>query len=233
MLAGWSSGSKYPLLGSVRATAQMVSYEAALGLSLAAVLLSAGTLSTAGIVAGQDSLSDWNIVATGVVPFVVFLIAATAELNRPAVRPRRGRAGARRRVQHRVLGLRLRPLLPGRVHEHDHDERRHRDAVPRWAAAHQDRRHDARHPADPERAGRHRLVRAQAVHLPVRLRVDAGDAASPALRPVDGPRVEGDDPRRPRLVPAAGGDPGRPGPRLEPPRRRPRHARLADRRLRA
>jgi NADH-quinone oxidoreductase subunit H len=83
MLAGWSSGSKYPLLGSVRATAQMISYEAALGVSLAAVLLSAGTLSTAGIVAGQDTLSNWYIVATGVVPFIIFMLAATAELNRP------------------------------------------------------------------------------------------------------------------------------------------------------
>ena len=83
MLAGWSSGSKYPLLGSVRASAQMVSYEAALGLSLATVILVAGTLSTSGIVAAQSSLVDWHVVATGVVPFVIFLIAATAELNRP------------------------------------------------------------------------------------------------------------------------------------------------------
>ena len=83
MLAGWSSGSKYPLLGSVRASAQMVSYEAALGLSLAAVLLVSGTLSTAGIVDLQSTPGRWNVVATGVVPFVVFLIAATAELNRP------------------------------------------------------------------------------------------------------------------------------------------------------
>ena len=83
MLAGWSSGSKYPLLGSVRASAQMVSYEAALGLSLASVLLIAGTLSTSGIVSAQSTLTDWNIVATGVIPFVIFLIAATAELNRP------------------------------------------------------------------------------------------------------------------------------------------------------
>jgi NADH-quinone oxidoreductase subunit H len=83
MLAGWASGSKYPLLGSVRASAQMISYEAALGLSLAAVLLSAGTLSTAGIVQGQDSLVDWNLVSTGIVPFVIFVIAMTAELNRP------------------------------------------------------------------------------------------------------------------------------------------------------
>ncbi|MGB7880833.1 MAG: complex I subunit 1 family protein, partial [Ilumatobacteraceae bacterium] len=83
MLAGWSSGSKYPLLGSVRASAQMISYEAALGLSLAAVLLSSGTLSTAGIVFQQNSLADWNVVSTGIVPFVIFLIAVTAELNRP------------------------------------------------------------------------------------------------------------------------------------------------------
>jgi NADH-quinone oxidoreductase subunit H len=83
MLAGWSSGSKYPLLGSVRASAQMVSYEAALGLSLATVILVAGTLSTNGIVVAQNSFSRWHVIATGVVPFVIFLVAATAELNRP------------------------------------------------------------------------------------------------------------------------------------------------------
>jgi NADH-quinone oxidoreductase subunit H len=82
MLAGWSSGSKYPLLGSVRASAQMVSYEAALGLSAAAVFLQARSLSTHDIVADQSGWS-FNFLATGVVPFVVFLIAATAELNRP------------------------------------------------------------------------------------------------------------------------------------------------------
>ena len=83
MLAGWASGSKYPLLGSVRASAQMISYEAALGLSLATVLLMAGTLSTSGIVQGQDSIGNWNIVATGFIPFAIFLVAMTAELNRP------------------------------------------------------------------------------------------------------------------------------------------------------
>jgi NADH-quinone oxidoreductase subunit H len=84
MLAGWSSGSKYPLLGSVRATAQMVSYEAALGLSVVTVILLSGSLSTHAIVAGQArSLGDWNVVATALVPFVIFCIAATAELNRP------------------------------------------------------------------------------------------------------------------------------------------------------
>ena len=87
MLAGWSSGSKYPLLGAVRASAQMVSYEAALGLSLAAVLLSSGSLRTSEIVAsqvdGRFGIGGWNVFSLGFIPFVVFLIAGTAELNRP------------------------------------------------------------------------------------------------------------------------------------------------------
>lgn len=83
MLAGWSSGSKYPLFGSVRASAQMVSYEAALGLSLVAVLIKSGTLSTHDIVVGQADGWNWNLWITGFIPFIVFLIASTAELNRP------------------------------------------------------------------------------------------------------------------------------------------------------
>ena len=78
MLAGWSSGSKYPLLGSVRASAQMVSYEAALGLSLAAVFLFSGSLSTNEIVQAQADgrlgIGGWNVFRTGVIPFVIFLI---------------------------------------------------------------------------------------------------------------------------------------------------------------
>jgi NADH-quinone oxidoreductase subunit H len=90
MLAGWASGSKYPLLGAVRASAQMVSYEAALGLSVAAVVLATGSLSTHDIVTSQAHgrgafgvVPYWNLFRLGVLPFVIFLIAATAELNRP------------------------------------------------------------------------------------------------------------------------------------------------------
>ncbi|MBI2710435.1 MAG: NADH-quinone oxidoreductase subunit NuoH [Actinobacteria bacterium] len=84
MLAGWASGSKYPLIGSVRASAQMVSYEAALGLSVVAVVLVSGSLTTNGIVDSQFGAPwRWNLFTTGIVPFVVFLIAGTAELNRP------------------------------------------------------------------------------------------------------------------------------------------------------
>jgi len=89
MLAGWSSGSKYPLLGSVRASAQMVSYEAALGLSVCAVVLTNGTLSTHQMVVDQAGngwggfVPNWNLLIAGFIPFVVFLLASQAELNRP------------------------------------------------------------------------------------------------------------------------------------------------------
>jgi len=82
MLAGWASGSKYPLLGSVRASAQMVSYEAAMSLSVAAAVLATGSLSTHAIVTNQAHWR-WNLWVLGVVPFVIYLIAATAETNRP------------------------------------------------------------------------------------------------------------------------------------------------------
>jgi len=88
MLAGWASGSKYPLLGSVRATAQLLSYEAALGLAVLGVLVQAGTLSTRAIVDQQggtgwhDFLTDWYWLPA-IVPFLIFLVAATAETNHP------------------------------------------------------------------------------------------------------------------------------------------------------
>ena len=89
MLAGWSSGSKYPLLGSVRASAQLLRYEAAFGLAIVGVLVHAGTLSTRGIVDPQ-AWTDWdsfvNATGTGcpaIVAFVIFVIAAIAETNHP------------------------------------------------------------------------------------------------------------------------------------------------------
>jgi NADH-quinone oxidoreductase subunit H len=84
MLAGWSSGSKYPLLSSVRASAQMISYEAALGMTIVTVVLVTGSLSVHNIVTSQShGIWHWNLIRLGVVPFIVFVIAITAELNRP------------------------------------------------------------------------------------------------------------------------------------------------------
>ena len=84
MLAGWSSGSKYPLLGSVRASAQMISYEAALGMTIVMVVLVTGSLSTRSIVNAQAGhLWQWNVIRLAVVPFLIFFIAVVAETNRP------------------------------------------------------------------------------------------------------------------------------------------------------
>jgi NADH-quinone oxidoreductase subunit H len=94
VLAGWSSGSKYPLIGGVRATAQAISYEAAMGLAMVAVVMftatqvegGGGTLSLAEIVARQDGtwagiVPRWNLFPQ-VVAFVIFMIAIVAETNR-------------------------------------------------------------------------------------------------------------------------------------------------------
>ena len=79
VLAGWSSGSTYPLLGGLRSAAQVISYEIAMGLSLVAVFLYAGSLSTSEIVAAQSS--RWFIV-TLPVSFVIYMIAMVGETNR-------------------------------------------------------------------------------------------------------------------------------------------------------
>ncbi|HLK52695.1 MAG TPA: complex I subunit 1 family protein, partial [Candidatus Angelobacter sp.] len=90
-LAGWSSNSKYSLLGSLRASAQMISYELALGLSLVGILLLSGTLSLRGIVdrqsgtwslGGQNThIPHWFIIPQ-IVGFFIYLLSAYAETNR-------------------------------------------------------------------------------------------------------------------------------------------------------
>jgi NADH-quinone oxidoreductase subunit H len=79
VLAGWSSGSPYPLLGGLRSAAQVISYEVAMGLSFVAVFLYAGSLSTSEIVAAQES--RWFII-TLPVSFAIYLVAMVGETNR-------------------------------------------------------------------------------------------------------------------------------------------------------
>src|SRR5258705_9115275 len=81
ILAGWSSNSKYALLGGLRSSAQMVSYEVAMGLSLIGALMFARTLSLSGIVTAQGLDSIWYIVYQPV-GFLIFLISGIAENNR-------------------------------------------------------------------------------------------------------------------------------------------------------
>ena len=78
-LAGWASNNKYSMLGGIRASAQLISYELALGCAVLAAVMQAGTLSTHEIVVGQAGI--WNIVPQ-LLGFSIFLIAATAEVVR-------------------------------------------------------------------------------------------------------------------------------------------------------
>ncbi|OBG29658.1 NADH-quinone oxidoreductase subunit H [Mycobacterium sp. 852002-51057_SCH5723018] len=79
VLGGWASGSTYPLLGGVRSTAQVISYEVAMGLSFASVFLYAGTMSTSGIVAAQDRV--WYVFLL-LPSFIIYLISMVGETNR-------------------------------------------------------------------------------------------------------------------------------------------------------
>ena len=86
-LAGWSSNNKYSLLGGLRASAQMVSYEISLGLSLVGVLIMAGSFSLRDIVNAQSGhfwgfIPRWNIFQGQFIGFFVYLMAAYAETNR-------------------------------------------------------------------------------------------------------------------------------------------------------
>ncbi|MFW0797090.1 NADH-quinone oxidoreductase subunit NuoH [Gordonia sp. CPCC 205515] len=79
VLAGWSSGSTYPLLGGLRSTAQVISYEIAMGLCFAAVFLDASTMSTSGIVAAQEH--HWYVLLL-LPSFVIYAISMVGETNR-------------------------------------------------------------------------------------------------------------------------------------------------------
>ncbi len=94
VLGGWASGSTYPLLGGLRSSAQMISYEVAMGLSIVAVFMTAGTMSTSGIVAAQagsdrsTSLGGFDFFPPGwyailLLPsFIIYFISAVGETNR-------------------------------------------------------------------------------------------------------------------------------------------------------
>jgi NADH-quinone oxidoreductase subunit H len=95
VLAGWASNNKYSLLGGLRASAQLISYELAMGLSLLCVVVLAGSLKLSDVVKAQDVLPlpgapeimrggilSWYWVQSGFIPFVIYTIAMIAETNR-------------------------------------------------------------------------------------------------------------------------------------------------------
>jgi len=80
MIGGWASNNKFSLLGAIRASSQMISYELAMGLSMIAIVMMSGTLSVREIVEQQDGF-NWNIFYQPV-GFIIFLICSLAETNR-------------------------------------------------------------------------------------------------------------------------------------------------------
>jgi NADH:ubiquinone oxidoreductase subunit H len=181
VLAGWSSNSPYSLLGGLRSSAQMISYEIAMGLSLVAVFLFAGSMSTSEIVELQRT-QPWLFLSL-LPSFLIYVIAMVGETNRAPF----------------DLPEAVRDLLPRRVHQHGDGlgDRDHavRGRLPAAVAA-QPR------PVPQQRLARPDLVHGQgaAVHLDVR--VAARHPAAVPLRPVHEPRLEGADPDLAGLDPA-------------------------------
>jgi len=82
VLAGWSSNSKYPLIGGLRSSAQLISYELAMGLAIVSIVILAGSLRLNDIVANQQGyIFSWNVCKQPLA-FIIFLIAVYAETNR-------------------------------------------------------------------------------------------------------------------------------------------------------
>lgn len=80
MIGGWASNNKYSLMGAIRASSQMISYELAMGLSIASIVMMSGSLSLQEIV-GQQASSYWNVVYQPLA-FIIFFVCALAETNR-------------------------------------------------------------------------------------------------------------------------------------------------------
>ncbi len=187
VLAGWSANNKYSLLGGLRSSAQMFSYELALGLSWVGVIMLAGSFQITDIVNNQAALRRLvpRLERLRAVPRLPRLLPRRHRRGgADPLRPAGGRGGARGRLPHRVLVDALRPHPDGRVHQHDHGRRPRHQPLPRRLAR--------RHPGAPLRgAPRVRLVGREGRGAPLRLHLAAGDAAPRALRPADALRLEG------------------------------------------
>ena len=214
VLAGWSSGSKYPLLGGVRATAQAISYEAAMGLAMVAVVMfsstsgDGGTLSLAGIVERQAGtfadvfpnlaaiaqfIPRWNLIPQ----FVAFRDLLHGHHRRDqsiAVRPGRGRAGAGGRIPHRVLGDALCHVSARRVLQHLLDVRHLLEPVPgRMERSHLGRHASRLHLWRPSDL----LALRQDLRPVLHPDLAAGHAASDEIRPADAAGMEAAHSRAP------------------------------------
>ena len=124
VLAGWSSNSKYSLLGGLRSSAQMISYELSYGLALAAVVMLAGSLSLREIVINQSGywwyvIPKWYIFLQPL-GFLIYMTAGVAETNRAPFDFPEAEQELVAGLPHGVQQHELRAVLHGRVHQHGH-----------------------------------------------------------------------------------------------------------------
>ena len=125
-LAGWSSNNKYSLLGGLRASAQMISYEVSLGLSLVGVLILSGSFSLRDIVNCAERYISGDSFRVGIffsgqfVAFFIYLMSAYAETNRIPFDLPEAETELVRRLSHRIQRDEIRHVLHGRIREHDH-----------------------------------------------------------------------------------------------------------------
>ena len=120
ILAGWASNSKYPLLASLRASAQLVSYEVAVTLTLVSLVLTAGTLSMVGIVRAQEEAQVWYMFVQPVA-LVLFFIGGLAETNRAPFDMPEAEQELTGGFHTEYSGNALRAVFPGGVRQHDRD----------------------------------------------------------------------------------------------------------------
>ena len=117
---GWASNNKYSFLGGLRSSAQLISYEIPLGMSILGMVLLARSLDLNTIVNWQDS-HVWGIFVQPI-GCLLFLIERLRRDQPAALRPPRGRARTGRRLSHRVFGDEVRHVLPRRIPACDHGE---------------------------------------------------------------------------------------------------------------
>ncbi len=190
ILGGWASNSKFPLLASLRASAQLISYEVAVTMTLVSLIMTAGSLSMVRIVEAQNEANLWFIFVQPVA-FVLFFIGGLAETNRApfdmAEAEQELTGGFHTEVQRHAV----RAVLPRRIRQHDRRLLGRDDAVPGRISGAVSEHRCAQLPR--LRAGVD-VVPVEDVPLPVRLPVGARDAAALPLRPADAAGVEGAHP---------------------------------------
>ena len=170
LMAGWASANKFSLIGALRAAAQLIAYELPLVLASAAVVMQAGTMSLLGIAEAQHNVwyvfYPWQLFG-----FVIFMIAAVAELTRPPFDMPLADSEIIFGAYTEYSGAEVRLLPAGRIRRHRGDVGDRRDAVPRGVPALV--RHRRVHPRAP--VGVREDLRAV-----VRDHLAAGDVPAPA-----------------------------------------------------